>query len=53
MPTPKRGLIKNSKSPKTIGTNIKKLEKYENMPYEQALAISLGLQKGAKKKKKK
>lgn len=48
----KRGLIKNSISKKTVSTNIKKLIKFEKMPQKQAVAISLGLQKKAKVKKK-
>lgn len=48
----KRGLIKNNSSEKTIGTNIRKLKKFENMKQEQALAIALKLQKEAKKKGK-
>lgn len=45
----KRGLIKDNSSPETVGTNIRKLRKFENMPDKQALAISLRLQSMAKK----
>ncbi len=48
----KRGLIKNSISKKTVSTNIRKLIRFEKMPQKQAVAISLGLQKKDKGRKK-